>query len=158
MIPLESTAGWTNIPWGLEITGVGMGMVFLMLLILMGFLMLMTSLDRPSKESDNVPLFKKKQKVEPVVAAASAAAATKSTLSPDQELAAAIAVALHATPGVADGDLSATELAALAVAIHQIQSQDGVPSLAPGQSGMGLANSRWVTLGRSLQNTRFHRS
>lgn len=74
-----------NIPWGLQITAIGMGMVFLMLLILMGSLMIMTGLDKPPAEIEEAD-------ETPAIAAAPLAAAAGGMS--DAELA-AIAVAIH---------------------------------------------------------------
>lgn len=74
-----------NIPWGLQITAIGMGMVFLMLLILMGSLMIMTGLDKPPAEIEEAD-------ETPAIEAAPLAAATGGMS--DAELA-AIAVAIH---------------------------------------------------------------
>jgi Na+-transporting methylmalonyl-CoA/oxaloacetate decarboxylase gamma subunit len=167
MILLEADDGawgFQNLPWGLEITGVGMGAVFAMLILLMLFLILITWFipwlnTRKTKEVEGP--------TESVAAAASAApvlAAKKADKVSDNEeiqLAAAIAVALHSTPGVAN-DLTPGELATIAVAIHQLEGHGAgdfqIPALVANQSGKGLERSRWVGLGRSKQITTWHRS
>lgn len=74
-----------NIGWGLELTVVGMGIVFLMLIILMVSLMIMGALDRPAKAEEVAPV---------AAAPAVAQVATPAGGMTDEKIA-TLAVAIH---------------------------------------------------------------
>lgn len=119
-----------NIPWGLELTAAGMGLVFFMLILLMVSLMIMGAFDRPGKTQDA-----------PAVEAAPAPAAVA---------AAPVAVA---SSGVSD-----EQIATIAVAVHTALRGSGAGrALTANKSGSGLAESRWVAIGRSMQTKSWHR-
>jgi len=123
-----------KLEWGLGMTGLGMGMVFVMLAILMVCLMAMPLIDKFSR---------------------SAQADGTDVAAPAPVLAApAAAVAAPVQPA----DLPAAELAAIAIAIHTAQGQDDATSLVANQSGIELPTSRWVAVGRSLNSQSWHRS
>ena len=123
MIPLE-----TNLEWGLNMTWMGMGMVFVMLAILMLCLMAMPLIDKilPAESEE------------------------------EEETAAAPAPV--AAPAAPAGGLSNTDLAAIAIALHTAQGQADTPALVANQSGTGLTDSRWVSVGRSTNSQPWHRS
>ena len=131
----------SEVPWGLQIMAAGMGMVFAMLLLLMISLLIVTALDKP--DSEKAVEADEDEAIEAAPAAAAAAAP----------------VAAAAAATTAEGDMSEAELAAIAVAIHTAQSGlGGSPALVANQSGAGLTESRWVAVGRSMQNTSWQRS
>lgn len=122
----------SNLGWGLEIMLAGMGTVFLMLLVLMVTLMILLRLDKPATEAIESAA---DDEIPAIASPVAAAAATTTNASTD-------------------------ELVTLAVAIHAALNDKGgaKPSLVANQSGTGLSDSRWVAIGRSMQNQSWQRS
>jgi sodium pump decarboxylase gamma subunit len=119
--------GFENIPWGLQITALGMGTVFVMLAVLWFFLWAIAAMFPPKPEED------------------------------EEEEAPAPVAAKPAAAAVSDGDLGPVELAAIAVALQAVGGPGGAPALVANQSGTGLAGSTWVAVGRSLNNQTWQR-
>lgn len=122
-----------DLQFGLQLTVVGMGTVFLLLALLMGVLSLIGRLDRPA-DGETVP---------PPL--------------PDPAPASPPAPARPPVLQVLSGgqDLNADTLAAIAVAVithRDVRRQQAAPAMRTHQPGSLQHASRWVTLGRSLQN------
>ena len=122
-----------DLQFGLQLTVVGMGTVFLLLAVLMGVLTMIGRLDRPAGgEAAPPPL--------PEPAPASPPAHAKSPV-------------LQVLSG--GQDLDADTLAAIAVAVithRDVRRQQAAPVMRTHQPGSLQHASRWVTLGRALQN------
>jgi glutaconyl-CoA/methylmalonyl-CoA decarboxylase subunit delta len=129
-----------NLGWGLQITAVGMGLVFGMLALLWGLLALVLRLDR-----------------EPAVAAGGAlpagAGAPQEAPADEDEVPAA---ELGAGNGAGDGiDVDADLLAAIAVAVvthRAVRRRQAAPAMRSYWPGSLLYASRWVGTGRARQN------
>ena len=125
-----------DLMWGLSMMVVGMGVVFLLLLLLMAVLMLTSRLDRP------------KPAIEPVGAA---------TLESGGEAGgrpAAPSVTVHA-----DG-LDPDTVAAIAIAVithAENRRKLAAPEVRAHEPGSQLFASRWVNIGRSFQHAPFRR-
>lgn len=129
--------------WGLQMMAVGMGVVFGLLLALMGVLMFIGRLDRPEAPE---PL--------PVE---SAEADTDTDAEPEPAATAEI-------PGVtmtgADG-LDADTVAAIAVAVMthaENRRRLAAPEVRAVAPGSQLFASRWLSIGRGTQTQTFRRS
>lgn len=115
-----------DLAWGLQMTVIGMGTVFLLLIVLMLILMGFTRLDRPPKE-------------DPAVDAAALTGADDDTGEPADTR----SVAVTETDGL-DPDI----LAAIAVAVLAEDDRHRQPALATG-STPGAPQSHWVAVGRA---------
>jgi Na+-transporting methylmalonyl-CoA/oxaloacetate decarboxylase gamma subunit len=123
--------------WGLQMMGVGMGTVFALLLALMGLLMLIGRLDRPS----------------PAPAAVENAPA-KLTLRPDPEGGAAVDVDVDGTGFTAD-TIAAISVAVMTHAEHRRRL--AAPEVRAHEPGSQVFASRWVTVGRGNLTQPFRR-
>jgi sodium pump decarboxylase gamma subunit len=120
-----------HVAWGLQITALGMGLVFSLLLLLWGLLTLVLRLDRPAvgpgPAGAGVPTGGDR--------AAAAEAAAESD--PDPALLAAITVAV--------------------LAHHAVLRHEAAPAMRAHWPGSLLHASRWVSSGRLRQNRTFRR-
>jgi sodium pump decarboxylase gamma subunit len=123
----------SNLGWGLQMTALGMGLVFSVLVLLWGLLRLVLHLeDRAAR-----------------VAAPPAADAETATVAPGP--------AADASAGDGpDPDLVAAIVAAVA-AHRAIRRQEAAPSMRTFSPGSLIHASRWVGSGRVRQTQRFHR-
>lgn len=122
-----------DLQFGLQLTVVGMGTVFLLLAVLMTVLTLIGRLDRPAG-GETVP--------PPLPDPA-----------PESPPAPARPPVLQVLSG--GQDLDADTLAAIAVAVithRDVRRQQAAPVMRTHQPGSLQHASRWVTLGRALQN------
>lgn len=120
----------SNLGWGLQMTVLGMGLVFAMLAILFALLHLVLRLDRT--------------KPEPAVTSGSA----------EGNNAAAEGDAAIVRPGSAQG-IDMNVLAAIAVAVAAYSAQQrrtAAPAMRTFWPGSQLHASRWVASGRARQN------
>ena len=116
-----------NLTWGLQITGLGMGLVFGLLALLWGLLTIVLRLDQPAA---------------PAMAAAPASA---------PETAAAVARPVPASVQGLDAEL----IAAIVVATHlhrAVRRQEAAPVMRSYWPGSQLYASRWLGAGRARQN------
>jgi len=115
-----------NLAWGLQITVLGMGLVFALLGLLWGLLRLVLWLDRPAAETVPAP-----------------------TTLPEPEPAAASMV------GAGDAGLDAELVAAILVATlthRAVRRREAAPVMRSYWPGSLLYASRWVGAGRSRQH------
>ncbi len=115
-----------NLAWGLQITALGMGLVFALLALLWGLLRLVLWLDRPAAET----------------------AAAETTL-PEPAAAAAAAV------GAVDAGMDAQLVAAILVATlthRAVRRREAAPVMRSYWPGSLLYASRWVGAGRYRQH------
>ena len=122
-----------DLQFGLQLTVVGMGTVFLLLAVLMGVLTLIGRLDLPAGEETASPPLPDPAPASPPVPARPP---VLQVLSGGQ-------------------DLDADTLAAIAVAVithREVRRQQAAPVMRTHQPGSLQHASRWVTLGRALQN------
>ena len=118
-----------NLSWGLEITALGMGLVFALLALLWGLLTLVLRLDRAWAE---VP----KEAVVPATASESDAVDDAAD-AVDADLLAAITVAT--------------------LTHKAIRRREAAPVMRSAWPGSQLFASRWVAIGRSRQNRTWQR-
>ncbi len=126
----------TNLAWGLEITVLGMGLVFALLGLLWGLLRLALHFDNPPTT----------QEVAASPAAGNAAAAGITAAAGGPEAAAA----------PLDPDL----VAAIAAAVfkhHSVLRHEAAPAMRSYQPGSLFYASRWITTGRTRQNRSWSR-
>ncbi len=115
-----------NLAWGLQMTVLGMGLVFALLALLWGLLRLVLWLDRPAAET--VPA----ETAPPEPAAAAAATAGTGDAGMDAELVAAILVAT--------------------MTHRAVRRREAAPVMRSYWPGSLLYASRWVGAGRSRQH------
>ena len=116
-----------NLIWGLQMTGLGMGLVFGLLALLWGLLTIVLRLDQPA-----APSMAAAPASEPETAAAVARSAPASVQGLDAELIAAIVVATH---------------------LHRaVRRQEAAPVMRSYWPGIHLYASRWLGAGRARQN------
>ncbi|GAA1391075.1 OadG family protein [Luteococcus peritonei] len=133
-----------NLGWGLEMTVVGMGVVFGLLLVLMGLLLAIGRLDaepKPAVEAEATPALETTP--EPVAAA---------DLVPDEPASTSVEILTD--------DLTVDQAAAvaLAVVIHaQVRRQQAAPAMRTHAPGSQIHTSRWVAVGRGAQNQSWNR-
>jgi Na+-transporting methylmalonyl-CoA/oxaloacetate decarboxylase gamma subunit len=130
-----------NLGWGLQMTVLGMGLVFALLALLWGLLTLVLKLDSAPAE----PLSPQAatREAEHIAAAADAAVGAQVPVGP--------------TVGGMDADL----VAAITVAVltHKaIRQREAAPVMRSYWPGSLLYASRWVASGRARQNRSWHRS
>lgn len=130
-----------NLGWGLQMTVLGMGLVFALLALLWGLLTLVLKLDSAPAE----PL--------------SPQAATREA----EHIAAAAddAVGAQVPVGPTVGGMDADLVAAITVAVltHKaIRQREAAPVMRSYWPGSLLYASRWVASGRARQNRSWHRS
>lgn len=128
-----------DLQWGLMMMVVGMGVVFALLFLLTGVLMLIGRLDRPAVEEP-----------EPI----------EQAVEPDALIEAAPADApAPAVRIVADG-LDEDQVAAITVAVlthAETRRRKAAPETRAHAPGSQLFASRWLSVGRGLQNNPFTR-
>ena len=128
-----------DLGWGLFMTAAGMGTVFALLLILMGLLLAIGAWDRRSVE----------------------ATAPRSAWLEDAGSAEVTApVTAGSSVEVLGHGLTRDQVAAvaLAVTIHErVRRAQAAPAMRTHQPGSHLYASRWVSAGRTLQNTSWRR-
>ena len=116
-----------NLIWGLQITGLGMGLVFGLLALLWGLLTIVLRLDQPA-----APSMAAAPASEPDAATTVAAPAPATLNDMDPELVAAIVVATH---------------------LHRaVRRQEAAPVMRSYWPGIHLYASRWLGAGRARQN------
>lgn len=121
--------------WGLKMTGVGMGVVFALLALLMGVLVLVARLD---------------DKPAPALA----------TPEPEPELEPAPATSTAPVVEMLTGGLSVTEAAAVALAVithAEVRRREAAPAMRTFAPGSQIHTSRWVAVGRASQNQTWNR-
>jgi sodium pump decarboxylase gamma subunit len=121
-----------NLIWGLQITGLGMGLVFGLLALLWGLLTIVLRLDQPAAPSMAAPP------------------------TPAPEAAAAVARPVPATVQGLDAEL----VAAIVVATHlhrALRRQEAAPVMRSYWPGSQLYASRWLGAGRARQNHSWQR-
>ncbi|MFT3875441.1 MAG: OadG family transporter subunit [Propioniciclava sp.] len=128
-----------DLTWGLMMMVVGMGVVFALLLVLVGVLMLIGFLDRPPSEAKQAP-----------------APAPAPEAEPDdgEEKPAAPAVRI-----IADG-LDENQVAAITIAVMthaENRRRLAAPETRAHAPGSQLFASRWLAVGRGFQNNPFTR-
>lgn len=126
-----------DLQWGLMMMVVGMGVVFALLFLLTGVLMLIGRLDRPATEPE--PVEATPEPADPIEAARS-------------EPAPAVRI-------VADG-LDEDQVAAITVAVlthAETRRRKAAPETRAHAPGSQLFASRWLSVGRGLQNNPFTR-
>ncbi|ROR55763.1 oxaloacetate decarboxylase gamma subunit [Luteococcus japonicus] len=129
----------SDLAWGLEMTVVGMGVVFALLLLLMGVLILTARLDSPDKPAADEP--------EPPQATPAPLATTPV---PATEPAVEIL-----TAGLT---VQQTTAVALAVITHaEVRRQQAAPAMRTHAPGSQIHTSRWVSVGRGAQNQSWNR-
>ncbi|MEL4504691.1 OadG family protein [Luteococcus sp. H138] len=143
-----------NLGWGLEMTVVGMGVVFALLALLMGVLTLMGKLDRPedaAKPVEAAPL------AAPFGANDPEDAAEPADVSPPAET--APAAPASSVEVLTDGlTVDQATAVALAVITHaEVRRQQAAPAMRTHAPGSQIHTSRWVAVGRGNQNTSWKR-
>lgn len=131
-----------DLGWGLEMTVVGMGVVFALLLVLMGVLILIGRLDSPKQEPALASA--KAEPVEPTPAPVAA------TPAPAPEPAVEILTA----------GLTVSQAAAVALAVithAEVRRQQAAPAMRTHAPGSQIHTSRWVAVGRGAQNQSWNR-
>jgi Na+-transporting methylmalonyl-CoA/oxaloacetate decarboxylase gamma subunit len=126
----------TNLAWGLEITALGMGLVFALLGLLWGLLRLALHFDNPPAAKEAAP--------SPGAGAERAAGVN----------------AVADTPGVAAAPLDPDLVAAIAAAVfkhHSVLRHEAAPAMRSYQPGSLFYASRWITTGRTRQNRSWSR-
>ena len=124
-----------NMSWGLQMMGVGMGVVFGLLVVLMGLLILIGLLDRPSPAPVAVER-----------------APEKLTLSPSAEGC--------ATVDIDSSGFTADTIAAIATAVMthaENRRRLAAPEVRAAEPGSQLFASRWISIGRGNQTQPFRR-
>lgn len=135
-----------NLGWGLEMTVVGMGVVFGLLLLLMGVLLLVGRLDAAPAAVDARPVA---PAVEPAPTPEDADAAQTV---PDEPASTSVEIL---TDGLTVDQAAAV---ALAVVIHaQVRRQQAAPAMRTHAPGSQIHTSRWVAVGRGAQNQSWNR-
>ena len=127
-----------DLQWGLMMMVVGMGVVFALLFLLMGVLMLIGRLDRPAP-AEPEPVEATPEPADPIEAARS-------------EPAPAVRI-------VADG-LDEDQVAAITVAVlthAETRRRKAAPETRAHAPGSQLFASRWLSVGRAIQNNPFTR-
>ena len=116
-----------NLIWGLQITGLGMGLVFGLLALLWGLLTIVLRLDQPAAPPTTAP----------EAAATVARTVPASVQGLDAELIAAIVVATHLH--------------------RAVRRQEAAPVMRSYWPGSQLYASRWLGAGRARQNHSWQR-
>lgn len=123
-----------NMLWGLQMMGVGMGVVFGLLVVLMGLLILIGLLDRPSPAPVAVE-----------------SAPEKLTLTPN---------AKGAAVDIDSSGFTADTIAAIATAVMthaENRRRLAAPEVRAAEPGSQLFASRWISIGRGNQTQPFRR-
>lgn len=129
----------SDLAWGLEMTVVGMGVVFALLLLLMGVLILTARLDSPHKPAADEP---EPPQATPAPLATTPVPATE----PAVEILTAGLTVQQATA------------VALAVITHaEVRRQQAAPAMRTHAPGSQIHTSRWVSVGRGAQNQSWNR-
>jgi Na+-transporting methylmalonyl-CoA/oxaloacetate decarboxylase gamma subunit len=129
-----------NLGWGLQMTVLGMGIVFALLAVLWGLLVVVLRMDNPLAAGAAAPQAEN-EAVLPPAAAVGAAAASLPTMPKVQGM---------------DADLVAAIM--VAVLTHEIvRRQEAAPAMRSYWPGSLLYASRWVASGRSRQNHSWQR-
>ncbi|MFZ2259876.1 OadG family transporter subunit [Luteococcus japonicus] len=129
----------SDLAWGLEMTVVGMGVVFALLLLLMGVLILTARLDSPDKPAADEP---EPPQATPAPLATTPVPATE----PAVEILTAGLTVQQATA------------VALAVITHaEVRRQQAAPAMRTHAPGSQIHTSRWVSVGRGAQNQSWNR-
>ena len=126
-----------DLGWGLWMTVVGMGTVFLLLLILMAILLLIGKVDRP----------------------ASSVTIADSVLA--QQLPTEVSADPAPTVNILASGLTADQVAAVTVAVlthARVRRTQAAPAMRVHQPGAHLYASRWLSAGRTHQNSTWRRS
>jgi hypothetical protein len=121
-----------NLVWGLQMTGLGMGLVFGLLALLWGLLTLVLRMDHP------------------------ATAPVAALPAPDAAAVAAAAVPLPATVQGMDAQLVAAIVVA-ALAHRAVRRREAAPVMRSYLPGSQLHASRWLGAGRARQNHSWQR-
>lgn len=144
----------SELGWGLQITALGMGLVFGLLALLWGLLVLALRLDRPQDEALAAgDLAAGSAVAEPAVDAADAADAADSAGS---EAAGSEAADIATDEPAIEPAL----VAAITVAVlthRALRRQEAAPAMRTHWPGSLLHASRWVASGRLRQNRTFRR-
>ncbi len=129
-----------NLGWGLQMTVLGMGLVFALLALLWGLLHLVLRLERAP--------------VEPISGEASTVAAERIAAIADDAIGAQVPV----TPTVQGMDADLVAAIAVATLTHRgVRRREAAPVMRSYWPGSLLYASRWVTSGRTRQNRTWQR-
>lgn len=129
-----------NLGWGLQMTVLGMGLVFALLALLWGLLTLVLKLDSAPAE--------------PLSPQAAAREAEQLAAAAD----AAVGAQVPAAPTVAGMDADLVAAITVAVLTHKaIRQREAAPVMRSYWPGSLLYASRWVASGRARQNRSWHR-
>jgi glutaconyl-CoA/methylmalonyl-CoA decarboxylase subunit delta len=129
-----------NLGWGLQMTVLGMGLVFALLALLWGLLHLVLRLE--------------KAPAEPISGEASTDAAERIAAVADDAIGAQVPV----TPTVHGMDADLVAAIAVATLTHQaVRRREAAPVMRSYWPGSLLYASRWVTSGRTRQNRTWQR-
>ncbi|MGO4956615.1 OadG family transporter subunit [Luteococcus sp. Sow4_B9] len=137
-----------NLMWGLEMTVVGMGVVFALLALLMGVLTLLGKLDRPAK-----PELAPAAETAPAPLAAVADDASPAGDAPES-------VASQPAVQILSGGLTVDQATAVALAVithAEVRRQQAAPAMRTHAPGSQIHTSRWVGVGRAAQNQSWKR-
>ncbi|MEL4356600.1 MULTISPECIES: OadG family protein [unclassified Luteococcus] len=156
-----------NLGWGLEMTLVGMGVVFALLAMLMGVLTLIGRLDRPDApkavEPDPAPAAQSgSTAAEPVEAPPATMAEPSDTTVAEpatSTLAEPVEVPASSVEILTDGlTVDQATAVALAVITHaEVRRQQAAPAMRTHAPGSQIHTSRWVAVGRGQQNMSWNR-
>ena len=125
-----------NLSWGLQITALGMGLVFALLGLLWGVLRLALYFDNPVAAPETVPS------------------------QADDTGTGSAAGALANAPDNASAPLDPDLVAAIAAAVfkhHSVLRHEAAPAMRSYQPGSLFYASRWITTGRMRQNRNWSR-
>jgi Na+-transporting methylmalonyl-CoA/oxaloacetate decarboxylase gamma subunit len=132
-----------NLGWGLQMTVLGMGIVFALLAVLWGLLVMVLRFDKdeaPAGEAGEVP-----------------EAATE-TFAAESEVAAAAEAVVARVPQVNGMDADLVAAMMVAVLTHKgVRRHEAAPVMRSYWPGSLLYASRWVASGRARQNRTWHR-
>jgi hypothetical protein len=134
-----------NLGWGLQITALGMGLVFTLLAVLWGILVLVLKLDGAPAQSG--PGDAAGATPSAALPAAAVDAAAESASAPDE-------------PAVPDPARDPALLAAIGAAVlahRAFRRNEAAPAMRSHWPGSLLHASRWVSSGRLRQNRTFHK-
>jgi Na+-transporting methylmalonyl-CoA/oxaloacetate decarboxylase gamma subunit len=129
-----------NLGWGLQITALGMGLVFSLLAVLWGLLVLVLKLDGP-----------------PVQPAAFDAAGAAPAALPAADADAPPAPPEPAVPDPARDPALLAAIGAAVLAHRALRRSEAAPGMRTHWPGSLLHASRWVSSGRLRQNRTFHK-
>lgn len=145
--------------WGLQMMVVGMGVVFGLLLALMGLLLLIGRLDRPDAAASGPRVDGAWSDAGPD-AVGTGVPGSDATGSDAAGAARASGAARAAGVRIIADGLDETQVAAIAIAVMthaEIRRRSAAPEVRASAPGSQLFASRWVAIGRGQQQAPYHR-